>query len=172
VEKVLYDAANPNRLLAFGGTSRNWNEADTFGWIWESTDGGENWRHIGTISEDGFSTEAKKGANIHHVQYERVPKRGCICAPARVNWFISNDSGRTWRRHQPQGLPHKPRSITFSSEECQRHLGNDRQLHNRAKARRRASLVAFTRALMAARPSCKATRASPKSTQKRQAHWQ
>jgi hypothetical protein len=60
----------PNRLLAFGGTSRNWSEADTFGWIWESTDGGENWRHIGTISEDGFSTEAKKGANIHGVQYE------------------------------------------------------------------------------------------------------
>jgi hypothetical protein len=106
VEKVLYDAANPNRLLAFGGTSRNWNEADSFGWIWESTDGGENWRHIGTISEDGFPPKPRRAPTSTVCSMSRVPKRGCI-AHRRGNWFISDDNGTHLAPHQPQGLPTK-----------------------------------------------------------------
>ncbi|MDQ3814048.1 MAG: hypothetical protein M3347_08860, partial [Armatimonadota bacterium] len=113
IEKVLFDPDQPYRLLAFGGTSRNWNETESFGWIWESTDSGENWRHIGTITDAGFTTEAKKGANIHWMQYEPGSNSRLHLRTGAGNWFISDDDGRTWRQHQPQGLPARPSSITF-----------------------------------------------------------
>lgn len=57
VEKILFDPDQKGRLLAFGGSSRHWNEADSFGWIWESLDDGENWTHIATLGGDLLYSE-------------------------------------------------------------------------------------------------------------------
>ena len=119
VEKILYDPNQPRRLLTFGGTSRNWNEADNFGWIWESTDDGENWRHIGTITDAGFTTEAKKGANIHQIQYEPGSNSRLHLRTGSSLWFISDDDGRTWAQHKPQGLPTGVSSINFNPNNAQ-----------------------------------------------------
>lgn len=64
IEKVLVDPADPNRLLAFGGSSRRWGRCETMGAIWVSENSGDNWRRVGTITGDGFTTNAVKGANI------------------------------------------------------------------------------------------------------------
>ena len=64
IETVLFDPANSERLLAFGGSSRHWTQCDIFGSIWESVDNGASWRRLGTLTSDGFVHEALKGANI------------------------------------------------------------------------------------------------------------
>ena len=119
IEKIVFDPANPQRLLAFGGTSRNWNECDTFGWIWESLDNGEHWKHIGTLSDDGFSTDDKKGANIHWVQYEPNSKTRLHLRTGSGQWFTSDDNGRTWQKHLYSGVMGGLRSITFHPTNAQ-----------------------------------------------------
>lgn len=104
IDAILIDPANHQRLLAFGGTSRNWSESETFGWVWESVDGGEGWKHVGTVSETGFSSNASKGANVHEVVYEPGSKTRLHLRTGGGNWFVSDDAGRTWTRHEPQGL--------------------------------------------------------------------
>ena len=114
VEKIIFDPADSSRMLAFGGSSRRWNTADTFGWIWESTDGGETWKHIGTLSEKGFSkTDRGKGANIVWASF--VPgKRGCVELLADgAGWWQSEDSGATWKKRTPAGITGGITGVTF-----------------------------------------------------------
>ena len=113
VEKVLFDPARKDRLLAFGGSSRRWNSADSFGWIWESLDNGETWKHIGTLTTDGFTSVAKKGVNIIRASYEPGSKNKIHILADEIGWWTSEDGGRTWRRNQPTGIRGEITGVTF-----------------------------------------------------------
>ena len=114
VEKILFDPAKPGRLLAFCGTSRRWAQSDTYGWVWESLNDGESWKHIGTIDLNGFTDEKKKGANIFKAEYEPgVPNRIHILADG-PGWLISEDSGKTWKKKEYTGVTGGIIDITFN----------------------------------------------------------
>jgi len=49
IEKAVFDPDQPERLLAFSGSSRRCNTCDTFGCVWQSTDDGESWSHLTTF---------------------------------------------------------------------------------------------------------------------------
>jgi hypothetical protein len=113
VEKVLFDPNQPGRLLAFGGTARRWNEADSFGWIWGSLDDGEHWSHIATLSRDGFGREARKGVNLWFATYEPGSGNRVHVLGDHIGWWCSDDDGRTWRPRGPSGLPGPITGLTF-----------------------------------------------------------
>jgi hypothetical protein len=48
IEKVLVDPGNPERLLAFGGSSRRWGRGASMGAVWISENGGDPTRIIWT----------------------------------------------------------------------------------------------------------------------------
>lgn len=109
IEKVLIDASNPSRMIAFGGSSRHWASCETMGSIWLSEDAGESWRRAGTITEAGFTTECVKGANIVKAWWSAR----CVNVIADgAGWFSSSDGGLTWRRRWVSGLPGDVRAIT------------------------------------------------------------
>ena len=119
VEKVLFDPDQPGRLLTIGGSVRRWGTAaETQGWIWESTDNGESWRHVGTIATDGFSTDAKKGANLFWAEYAPGSGSTIHLLAEDAGWYTSDDDGRTWRKHAASGLPTLPTQITFNPKDA------------------------------------------------------
>ncbi len=113
VEKVLFDPARPTRLLAFGGSSRRWNEADSFGWIWESTDNGETWRHLATLAKEGFSTEAKKGVNIWFAAFAPGSSNTLHVLADAIGWWTSTDGGATWQARRAEGVDSEITGLTF-----------------------------------------------------------
>ncbi len=98
VEKVVFDPANASRLLAVGGSSRRWNQSETFGWVWESTDGGRKWRHLTTLFEGGSVPDAKKGVNIVAAAFASGKLGLAYVVADGVGVFVSRDSGRTWEK--------------------------------------------------------------------------
>lgn len=105
VEKVLFDPTDPQRLLAFGGSSRRWNQADSFGWVWESKDAGATWSHVTTLTGEGSTQEKTKGVNIVAAAF--LPGHGSTKLAALGSGrgvYLSDDGGRTWRRSN-DGLP-------------------------------------------------------------------
>ena len=106
IERVLVDPSNPARLLAFGGTSRRWGRCETMGAVWLSENGGDDWRRLGTVTADGFTTNAVTGANIVKAWWgaEKKAPWAHLFADG-VGWFSSLDGGRTWRRRKVGGLP-------------------------------------------------------------------
>lgn len=115
VEKIVFDPDQPARLLAFGGTSRRWSEADSFGWVWESTDDGANWKHIATLFRDGTSsTRAAKGGNIVWADYEPKSDSTVHAILDGGAWMRSIDDGKTWTRVVADGIDDMPISgLTF-----------------------------------------------------------
>ena len=112
IEKVLVDPADPNRLLAFGGSSRRWGRCETMGAIWVSENSGDNWRRVGTITGDGFTTNAVKGANIVKAWWSAEEKPLLNVFALGAGWFSSLDGGLTWRRREVPGLPGELESVT------------------------------------------------------------
>lgn len=104
VEKVLISPTNANHLITIGGTSRRWAQSDTFGWVWESTDGGENWSHISTLTPDGASTEKVKGLNLVAGGFVAGSDSKLVVLADETGVFLSDDKGRTWRKSN-NGLP-------------------------------------------------------------------
>ena len=105
IEKVLVDPTRPDRLLAFGGSSRRWGRCATMGAVWLSEDGGGRWRRLGTVTAEGFTTNAVTGANIVEAWWgaERGPWAHLFAEGA--GWFSSRDGGCTWRRRKvPESL--------------------------------------------------------------------
>jgi len=113
VEKILFDPHDPSRMLAFGGSSRHWSESYTFGWIWESVDDGESWKHIATLSKDGFSTDDKKGVNIWSAMYESGTGGRLHILADEIGWWMSDDGGKTWKKKEYQGINGKITGLTF-----------------------------------------------------------
>lgn len=112
IEKVLVDPGNPERLLAFGGSSRRWGRGASMGAIWISENGGDEWRRVGTITANGFTTNAVKGANIVKAWWSAERKPWANVFAEGAGWFSSLDGGVTWRRRKVSGLPGEMTGVT------------------------------------------------------------
>ena len=120
IETVLFDPANSERLLAFGGSSRHWTQCDIFGSIWESVDDGASWRRLGTLTSDGFVHEALKGANITRAFFSNDGTLHIIAD--KIGWWRSPDGGRTWRRHLANGLVGPVTSVAVHPKDTLGHM--------------------------------------------------
>lgn len=105
IEKVLVDPVRPARLLAFGGSSRRWGRCATMGAVWLSENGGDDWRRLGTVTAEGFTTSAVTGANIVKAWWGAGKRPWAHLFADGAGWFSSPDGGRTWRRRKVSGLP-------------------------------------------------------------------
>jgi photosystem II stability/assembly factor-like uncharacterized protein len=107
VEKVLIDPQQPERLLAFGGSSRRWQSPGKPAWgvVWESRDDGRSWSRLTTITPQGSSDVADAAGDNIVIAAWATLRPGTIYAGAtRAGFLISTDDGRTWTRHN-KGLP-------------------------------------------------------------------
>lgn len=106
VEIVLFDPKNVHRLLAFHGSSRHWEGPGEKPWgiVWQSTDGGEIWTRLTTITKDGSShAPDAKGVNITWAQY--APDGSTLYATADdARFLVSTDGGKSWIQRN-NGLP-------------------------------------------------------------------
>ena len=118
IEKILIDKSYPQRLLAFGGSSRrwgSWSKCETLGAVWISDNDGKTWRRSGTIANEGFIAEAVKGANIVKAWWSPSVSGGRPWANAfaeDAGWFVSTDGGLSWHRRKLSGLPGVVKSVT------------------------------------------------------------
>ena len=96
VEVVVFDNRVPDRLLAFGGSNREWRSPGEPAWgvVWESLDDGETWSALATIAG---------GANI--VSAVQLADGTLLVAALDEGVHRSLDGGRTWVR-STDGLPH------------------------------------------------------------------
>jgi len=119
VEKVIFDPDQPTRLLAIGGSSRRWNKAETFGWIWESTDDGESWTHLTTLTPQGAKNEPITGGNIVWADYEPKSTATIHALLDGGIWLKSDDDGRSWSVQTPAGIVGKIDSVSFDPTDPQ-----------------------------------------------------
>ena len=96
VELILFDPANGERLLAFGGSKRDWNNRGEPKWnvVWESLDNGESWSAlttVGTPTRPGITSAVFAGE-------EKI-----FAALRDQGLWVSVDRGVTWE--QVNGLP-------------------------------------------------------------------
>ncbi|HEV7299183.1 MAG TPA: GDSL-type esterase/lipase family protein [Tepidisphaeraceae bacterium] len=106
VERVLFDPNNVRRLIAIGGSSRRWAQSDSFGGVWESTDAGDTWRHIATVTNDGSTPEAiKGGVNLVAGSFLAGSSTRLAALGNGQGFYLSEDGGKTWAKHNA-GLPH------------------------------------------------------------------
>lgn len=101
IEKVLFNPHDTSRLLAFGGTHRDWplvHGKPLLGAVWESRDGGDTWKQIATVA-DGSRTanivSAAFAAGRPELLYVGVRGKGV---------YLSTDGGKTWTPRN-NGLP-------------------------------------------------------------------
>ena len=98
IEKIIFDPNNVRRLLAFGGSRRQWGKpANNAPWtIWESLDNGESWTKLAQIGDKGVNVlSASFAAGSSKVVYIAAEERGV---------FKSVDGGKTWTEANA-GLP-------------------------------------------------------------------
>lgn len=104
IESILVDPTNNARLLAFNGNQRNWSAPGAYlasgawdgdGSVWESTDSGQNWQQLGTVSPGGNIRAAAFNSDAS-VLYAAVANAGV---------FVSTNSGQSWTQ-TANGLPH------------------------------------------------------------------
>jgi ferric-dicitrate binding protein FerR (iron transport regulator) len=108
IEKVLFDPADPRRLLAVGGSSRRMTSPGTPRWgaVWESRDAGESWSLLATLTADGASRDPKaKGINIVGATFAAGSSDRLYAAVDGHGLYASEDGGRTWAKRNA-GLPH------------------------------------------------------------------
>jgi photosystem II stability/assembly factor-like uncharacterized protein len=98
LEKIIFDPNNAKRLLAFGGSRRNWGgPADNAPWtIWESTNGGENWTKLSQIGS--------AGANVLSAAFAAKSSSIVYAAAEGAGVKKSTDGGKTWAEANA-GLP-------------------------------------------------------------------
>lgn len=85
IEKVLFDPADARHLLAFGGSSRDWQSPGQplWGAVWDSVDAGERWTRRATLP-----------GNVVGATYAGA---GRLFAAVRGHGiFASDDGGTTW----------------------------------------------------------------------------
>lgn len=96
IERVVFDGSNSRRMLAFGGSARRWSSPGQPAWgaVWESRDGGENWRRLSTVG---------KAVNVVAANYA-APKKWYALGD-NAGFFVSEDDGLTWKARN-SGLRH------------------------------------------------------------------
>ncbi|MEM6391288.1 MAG: hypothetical protein AAF797_00765 [Planctomycetota bacterium] len=112
IERVLFDPNNPDRLIAFGGSSRGWHswkrgKGSRFGVIWQSTDAGENWTALSTVLHDGGYAEdvSQEGAVLTAGAFAAGSSSRLYMAGNAIGVQLSEDGGNTWA-DRTEGLPH------------------------------------------------------------------
>jgi hypothetical protein len=111
IEKVLFDPANADHLLAIGGSSRRWDmikwEQAALGVVWESREGGQRWTRLVTLTADGFSDASDaKGVNIVSAAFAAGSSTRIYAALDGHGVRVSEDGGKTWQVRET-GLPHR-----------------------------------------------------------------
>lgn len=111
IEKILFDPNNTERLIAVGGSSRDWNRGRhqaTMGRVWESNDGGLNWEELGALTPAGSIPPGSGGTgiNITAAAFGGGSSDVLYAAALTEGVFVSRDGGRTWSEAN-QGLPHR-----------------------------------------------------------------
>ena len=101
IEVVLFDPHNVRRLLAFGGSNRRMTSLGQPAWgaVWESTDAGESWAKLATITVNG------KGRNIVGAAFQPGSSTTLYAAVDQAGLFISTNGGMDWAARN-EGLPH------------------------------------------------------------------
>ncbi len=108
IEDVLFDPTNMERLLAFGGSSRNWETptgSPRWGAVWESLDAGESWQLLTTLTPEGATTDPEaRGVNLPDATFGAGPTFRLYVVMRGVGLWSSEDGGQTWQRRD-EGLP-------------------------------------------------------------------
>ncbi|MEM7081564.1 MAG: hypothetical protein AAF465_02440 [Pseudomonadota bacterium] len=109
IEKVLFDPNDSTRLLAVGGTSRRWrveNVDGLLGAVWLSTNEGQEWEQLTTITADGSSTAADaQGVNVVSMTFAAQSSSRLYASVDGRGVYRSLDGGATWQRLST-ALPH------------------------------------------------------------------
>jgi hypothetical protein len=101
VQKVVFDPNNSSRLLAFGGSYRNWAEDNgqmgntkNYGMVWESTNGGDSWTRKFKIG--GSTGDDNNGVNVRDVEWADNGTASVLYAATRSGFYRSDNGGSTW----------------------------------------------------------------------------
>ncbi len=107
IQKVLINPRHPDHLLAFGGSHRQWHSPGEPQWgaVWESKDGGNSWRRIGTVAARHPDNPQSPGGNIVAVVSADCQFTTFYAAVPGAGVLVSTDGGRTWQSRN-NGLPH------------------------------------------------------------------
>ncbi|MFN0028150.1 MAG: WD40/YVTN/BNR-like repeat-containing protein [Acidimicrobiales bacterium] len=91
-EEILFDPANPDRLIGLEGSHRQWEapEPTSWGGVWESADHGGSWVRVATLSGTG-----SEGVNI--IDGAWLPDGTLLVVLLDQGIYRSEDGGRTWR---------------------------------------------------------------------------
>jgi len=106
IEKILFDPADSNHLLAFSGSHRQWPSPPGTDWggVWQSQDGGNTWARLSRVGDGcayGVMAAAYAGTG-------GSTPRALYAAHASGIWR-SRDNGATWQAID-NGLPNLPAS--------------------------------------------------------------
>ncbi len=110
VEKILFDPRDNShkRLLAIGGSSRHWDcgPHPLYGVIWESTDAGEHWMRLTTVTAQGSDDAPNaKGVNLWLAEYAAGQPDVIYGVADDAGLVVSEDGGRSWKVRRGVGLP-------------------------------------------------------------------
>ncbi|HEX2951038.1 MAG TPA: hypothetical protein VHV83_15950 [Armatimonadota bacterium] len=102
IQKILFDPADANHLLAFSGNHRLWNSPKGAQWgsVWESGDSGNHWTQLADLPN------SEKGSNIMTAAYGGESNTMLYAAVRDVGVCTSTDNGKTWAVHT-DGLPNR-----------------------------------------------------------------
>ncbi|MFZ4507585.1 MAG: hypothetical protein ACOYON_07810 [Fimbriimonas sp.] len=99
IQVVLFDPTDAKRLLAFGGSHREWSSPGNPQWgaVWESKDEGNSWSKLSDLKSG-----AGAGLNIVAARYSG---KSIFVAALGEGVHASEDGGKTWEARNG-GLPH------------------------------------------------------------------
>ncbi|MEO0515298.1 MAG: hypothetical protein AAF086_08405 [Planctomycetota bacterium] len=110
IENILFDPNNADRLIAVGGSSRDWGQGQhqsSMGRVWESTDAGQTWEAISALTSVGSIARSSGGTGVNIVAAAFGGGSSDILYAAAMGEgvFVSRDGGKTWTS-QNDGLLH------------------------------------------------------------------
>lgn len=96
IQKIIFDPKNCSRMLAFGGSRRQWvnnkHETAKHGSVWESTNAGESWTQKSIIADEGSGV----GEPVNGAFFASRSSLIVFAATASKGVYKSTDGGATW----------------------------------------------------------------------------